>query len=124
MPSIRGKENHFPQEPLCPCCKKKTIFEPNSFAHIGGGALLFDREEDYGRVDDDMEGYLYIAWHGAHCEEGGRGEDSDTEASVQIAEAVIGGQYSLFFCSTECLRAFLNQCVDKLEQKIRRKRNP
>ena len=39
-------------------------------------------------------------------------------AEFELARDVKKGQFSMFFCSTVCLRAFLNECVDELETKI------
>ena len=39
------------------------------------------------------------------------------DASIEIAELVATGQFELYFCSTDCLRAFLNYCVDELERR-------
>jgi hypothetical protein len=122
MPVTSGARSDFPDRALCPWCQKNKVLEPHSFAYIGGGALFMDRIEDSGGPHEDMEGYLYLAWHGGHPEEGGEGGDPNIEAHVQIADGVLGGQYGLYFCSTNCLRAFLNYCVDKLEQKLERKR--
>ncbi len=119
MPLVHDNIDHYPQEALCPCCKKNKVLEPHSFAHIGGGALLYDRKEDSGQPHDDMGGFLYFGWHGAHHEEGGEGKYPDINVNVRIANEVVGGQYGIFFCSTECLRFFLNTCVDKLEQKMK-----
>ena len=81
-----------------------------------------NREEDFGGPSDDMDAYLCLGWHGAHPEDGGEGDDTDLHAIVQIADHVVGGQFGLYFCSTKCLRAFLNHCVDKLEWKLDKQR--
>lgn len=122
MPVVKDKNTDFPDHALCPWCRENKVLEPHSFAHLGGGAVLMNRDEDYGGPSDDMKGYLYIGWHGAHLEDGGEGIDADLHANVHIADHVIGGQFGLYFCSTACLRAFLNHCVDKLESKLKRKR--
>ena len=48
--------------------------------------------------------------------DGGSGGDEDVFACVDIVEDVRGGQFSMYFCSTDCLRAFLNSCVDELDR--------
>ena len=60
-----------------------------------------------------MEGFLYIGFHGAHSE-----VSSQPSAQVVIAKDTPDGQFETQFCSTACLRAFLNRCVDQLEQKL------
>jgi hypothetical protein len=97
-------------------CGKTGIFEPNSFACLSGGALL-------GKTDSDCEceigGTLDIAWHGAHPTDGGKGDDPDIFASVPIATGEHTMQYELYFCSTSCLRTFLNSWVDALETRLK-----
>jgi hypothetical protein len=63
-----------------------------------------------------MIGFLDLAWHGAH--DGGIGEHSEVSIYLDIARDVKGGNFRLHFCSTKCLRSFLNECVDELENKI------
>ena len=63
---------------------------------------------------------LRLIWHGAH--DGGTGRDPGIEASVDIVEDTRGGQADLYFCSTGCLRQFLNECVDELERRIEKAR--
>ena len=59
---------------------------------------------------------------------GGQGNDGDIFCGVDIIHDAIGGQADLYFCSTKCLRKFLNACVDELERKVaeaaRPKRQP
>jgi len=80
-----------------------------------------NREDDFGGPDDNMDGFLSITWHGAH--DGGEGRDREIGASVQIAKDVRGGQFDLYFCSTKCLRSYLNFCVDELDKKIRKQKS-
>jgi hypothetical protein len=85
-------------------------------AILSGGALLMDRETDSGGMSDDMDGFLSLTWHGAH--DGGQGEHKDIHTSVYVADYTRGGQYEVYFCSTKCLREYLNFCVDQLESRI------
>ena len=64
-----------------------------------------EREGDSGGPDDKMAGFLHLSWHGAH--NGDLGKDKGISASIQIARAVRGGQFDLYFCSTKCLRSYL-----------------
>lgn len=75
-----------------------------------------DRKNESGGPDDSMDGFLHMFWHGAH--DGGIGKDKGIEASLDIARDVRGGQFELYFCSTKCLRSYLNYCVDELERKL------
>ncbi len=120
FPAVKGRSSSFPKKALCPWCQKNKVLEPHSFVVIAGGAFLMNREEDSGGPDDNMDGFLDIIWHGAH--DGGEGRDREIGATVQIAKDVIGGQFELYFCSTKCLRPYLNFCVDELEKKMRKQK--
>ncbi len=121
LPTVRGRTTHHPKKALCPWCQKNKVLEPHSFAMLGGGALLMNRKDKSGGPDDDLDGFLYIAFHGAH--EGGLGKDKGIGAMVELASGVRGGQFDLYFCSTKCLRGYLNFCVDELEEQIRKERD-
>ena len=64
----------------------------------------------------DARAFMTLMWHGAHS--GGKGELPDVFASVDVADEVANGQFELYFCSTSCLRGFLNYCVDELENRM------
>ncbi len=76
-----------------------------------------NRKEDYGGSDKNMDGFLSLIWHGAHDD--GEGKDREWHVIVEIARDVRGGQYNIYFCSTKCLRSYLNFCVDELENKLK-----
>jgi len=67
----------------------------------------------------DTIAWLGMYWHGAHSEMKGTGDRPDTGGSVRIVEDCPNGQFSIAFCSTACLRQFLNNCVDELEKRIK-----
>lgn len=119
LPTIKGRVPYHPKKPLCPWCQKNKVLEPHSFAILAGGALVVDREEGSGGPDENMDGFLHLSWHGAH--NGGEGRDREICATVEIARDVRGGQFDLYFCSTGCLRAYLNFVIDELEKKIKAK---
>ena len=89
-------------------------------ATITGGAVLMSRREKIGGPSNKMQGYLDLDWHGAH--DGGSGKHRESFVSLPIAKDVVGGQFDLMFCSTKCLRAFLNVAVDELERRMRKSR--
>ena len=120
LPVVKGKSDHWPKKPFCPICGKNKVFEPHSMAILYAGAMLMDRAKDEGGPSDDLDGSLELHWHGAH--DGGTGKDADIFCGVDIIRDAIGGQADLYFCSTKCLRRFLNACVDELEGKIARAR--
>ena len=116
FPILSDGQFIFPQEPLCPWCKKNKVLEPHSMAILNAGALLPDGEN--WKMADGAEAFFEMLWHGAHTDMNGTGRDPDIYASVEIVRTVAIGQFDLYFCSTACLRAFLNGCVDELENRI------
>lgn len=118
-PLIDGKnENAWPANFRCPVCKVRKVWEPHTFVSLDAGAMLMDRREKSGGPSKDMDGYLYLGWHGAH--DGGDGDVKDTGGHLPIAESVRGGQIGIAVCSTTCLRKLLNGWVDDLEKKMKR----
>jgi hypothetical protein len=106
----------------CDYCEKPNVGEPHSFVTLNGGGLLkkwrlIGRKSDYS-TSEKVEGFLSLGWHGADSEAGGLGDYPDTSAQHEIATNDFEGQFEFYFCSTDCLRRFLNRCVDDLEQKI------
>ncbi len=89
-------------------------------AILMAGAVMMDRRTKWGGPSKNMDGFLTLCWHGAH--DGGEGIDPEIGCLVDIALDVVGGQAELYFCSTKCLRQFLNACVDELERKIKVRR--
>ncbi len=120
FPVLKGKDTGFPKKARCPWCKRNKVLEPHSMAIFEGGACLSDKKSKVSGPAKQMESFLYLAWHGAH--DGGTGRDAEMFAAVDIVKDVRGGQFSLYFCSTDCLRAFLNSCVDELDRKKQRRR--
>jgi hypothetical protein len=55
-------------------------------------------------------GFLSLHWH---C-------DQVASAYLPIVDNARGGQFEMYYCSTECLRAFLGACVDELEDRMRK----
>lgn len=74
-----------------------------------------------GGVDPRLDGFLSMVWHGAH--EGGHGEWRNLSSMVRVADNCRGGQFEMYFCSTDCLRGFLNDCVDRLESRRKEDHN-
>ena len=107
------QENSVPRERvICPACSNG----------IAGGSAYFD----FGAVidllflkkrklsDSIMEGFCHIGYHGVR---------SDMMDSVDycVADAIIGGQLEIYFCSLGCLRKWLCDIVDNLEGELKRK---
>ena len=117
LPVIEGEPNYWPDRAICPVCGQGKVLEPHSFAILHAGALLMDRPDDSGGPSDNLDGFLSLGWHGAHDD--GQGDDRDIGCYLDIIRDARGGQADLYFCSTACLRTFMNQCVDKLEGRIK-----
>ena len=58
----------------------------------------------------DAVGFLSLVWH----------DDTIASAYLPIVDDARGGQFEMYYCSTECLRAFLVGCVDELEARMRK----
>ena len=91
--------------------------EPHAMVILGGGAMrVTDVETRSAEMARDCVGFLDLFWHGGH------GDDDESEGDVStrlsIAEWTPSGQFEFSFCSTDCLRAFFNACVDALDAKI------
>ncbi|MBI5026393.1 MAG: hypothetical protein HZC12_06665 [Nitrospirae bacterium] len=112
------KEGVYPSKAICPWCKKAKIFEPHSFAVLECGAYLMNRKRDVGVPDKKMDGFLSLIWHGAHND--GKGKDREIDCMLDVVSDVTGGQFGIYFCSTRCLRGWLNAIIDELESKIQK----
>lgn len=62
-------------------------------------------------IADDCIGFLSMVWHA---------DDIGVCSFMRVADWTPGGQFEFYFCSTKCLRAFFNACVDGLEENARR----
>jgi len=88
---------------------------------LSAGALKRTGRNEYsGGGHADLAGTLSLFWHGAH--DSGEGMDRETGFMMPIVDHVKGGMFDLIFCSTKCLRAFLNTIVDDFEIRIRKEK--
>ncbi len=120
FPILKDENVATPLNGRCPQCKRRGVGEPNSFAVLEGGALLMDRNRRNGGPDARLDGFLNITWHGAH--DTGIGVDRDIHEHIDLATDCRDGQFEVYFCSTACLRKFLNSWVDALEARVGRER--
>lgn len=114
---LKGKPV-YPSKPVCPQCGKGAVMEPHSMAILSGGAMrVTDAATKSAEIAADCIGFLDLTWHSGHGEtEGG------ADARVSLADETPNGQFEFYFCSTGCLRAFLNASVNALEAKIAKTR--
>jgi hypothetical protein len=122
FPLLRNEKINYPSKNKCAWCKRDKVSEPHSIAVLSGGAILVNRKTGNGGPDPRLDGFLSLTWHGAHTNERGQGKYPDVYKALEIARDVKGGQLDINFCSTKCLRAFLNYTVDMLEKKAKIKR--
>src|SRR5712692_5257476 len=115
FPVVKGKQVFFPTDHICPWCRKRKLSEPPGMAIVNAGAMRSEGKDRYGMATDDAA-FFTLVWHSNSS----KAEEYD-DASVDIADLVDSGQFDLYFCSSECLRGFMNYCVDELER--RRKLN-
>ena len=120
FPILQGEKAKYPDTNKCAWCKGHKAVEPHSMAILAGGAILMNRKTGDGGPNDRLDGFLGLTWHGAHSSDGGIGVHPNIYATLEIAKDIKGGQFDIAFCSTRCLRAFLNYAVDKLEEKMKR----
>jgi hypothetical protein len=118
FPRMNRDHPYYPTDGVCPWCKTGKVNEPHSMAILNGGAMLMNDDRTCGGMDGRLDGFLSLIWHGAHS--GGEGDFPEASGMVSIADDCGGGQFEMYFCSTDCLRAYLNHCVDRLEQERRR----
>lgn len=99
--------------PRCPRCGEES--QAGAMAILGGGAMrVTDKKTGDAVMADDCGGFLDIVWHGGAF---------DVDVLVPIADDTPRGQFEFYFCSTKCLRAFLNACVDELEKRVKAARH-
>lgn len=112
FPVIKGK-GFLLSRPRCPQCGGRST--PGAFAVLDGGAMRVTNAKTGDAVmADDCAGFLDVVWHGGA---------NDVDAMVSLAEDTPKGQFEFYFCSTKCLRAFLNTCVDELEKRVKAARH-
>jgi hypothetical protein len=117
FPVIDKSNRAFPSKPVCPVCGEKKVLEPHSMAILMGGALEKLGEDHFVTSSGDkIVGFLSLAWHGAHDD--GEGDFREKDYILDLVNDSPDGQFQLAFCSTTCLRKFLNKAVDELESKL------
>ncbi len=111
FPVAKGKRVVFPAGNICPWCKKRRLGVRPGMAILNAGAMRAEGKDRYGMATDDAA-FFTLIWHTDHSN-----PDEYDFALVDIADLVDSGQFELHFCSTDCLRGFMNFCVDELERR-------
>ena len=110
FPLLTGETAGLPDDGTCLVCMNRL---GATTYMIYGGCVLMDRIEDVGGPADNMDAYLHFGWD----------FDGDRKAGpaslyLPVVEDVRGGQWTVYFCSTACMREFLAGCVDELERRV------
>lgn len=116
FPTIKGDSDPHFEKRECRVCGETGLNEPNSFAILEAGAM--QQRGNTAVPSFDHVAWLSMGWHGAHSDLGGVGKRPDSGGYVKVVDDAPSGQFAIYFCSTDCLRAFLNECVDALEKEI------
>ena len=121
LPVVKGKLSNYPKNFVCPWCEEKKVGEPHSMAILSGGAVSqqdsrWYEKRWYAGPTKGLWGQLGFTWHGAH--DGGEGEYCEVGVGIDIARQVEGGLFTLMFCTVQCLRKFINSCLDEFEREI------
>lgn len=101
--------------------QKEEGFRTSFHGSIGSWCTSFGSKNDSGGPSPDLDAFFHLTWHGAP--DSGEGEDREIGYMLDIIRDIRGGQADMYFCSTACLRQFLNHCVDELERKVARMRS-
>ena len=106
---------------ICDFCDQGIFFNDETFTSLTGGACLpveLDESEREAKmrkkIEQQADGFLGISWRAPYS----RGEGGKLE-SVRLVEQGHQGQFELEFCSTSCLRSYLNLQVDSLEELVK-----
>ena len=101
FPSLEG-EQAFNNDNVCPYCGQTRSM--TDFAGIEVNAINFDRN-----VKGQATNHLYVNFFNH------RGEPHSVSVVdlIQTRNKLVA---ELYFCNTDCLRAYLNAAVDKIEQ--------
>jgi hypothetical protein len=109
-PVLKGDTRpHWPSDGRCPVCGK-NFREAGQVAYIMAGASWDAGELSV--ADDVIQAFLNVGVHGART-------DVKDSADIEIVSDLHGGQFDFEFCSTGCLRSWLNSVVDRVEQDLR-----
>jgi hypothetical protein len=94
----------------CECCGKKHTKDLDGvFICLGGGALKGNKR--MAEMSSELVGFLSLTLHDHNYN--GKG------GYLPIADNTKNGQFEFYFCSTQCLRKFLNHLVDRFEDGIK-----
>ena len=110
FPVLHSEKNVLPErtDSVCPVCSKNKVWGNNEYVELSGGFIS---------SAENLEVDLWLDWF---SESNGGAQEQE---EVAIVSEVKAPRFQLAFCSTDCLRKFLNSAVDKLELKINANKN-
>lgn len=122
FPLLEGTSTYPSGELICPGCGSKRVGEPHQGVALIGGGMLMDRRTRSGGPSEQLDGFLDLEWHPVE-EWGSLAKESELSPGtpgflLPLAQRVRGGQFGFFFCSVSCLRGFLNELLDFMENTI------
>ena len=116
FPVVQQGKSNFPKDSKCPICQKALVTpEKVEQVVLTVGALKKMGKGWSGCGNGNLGGILTICTHSHNSDMPG--------VSVDVVDLAGNGQADLVFCSTKCLRAFLNTIVDEVERKMGMKAN-
>ena len=86
---------------LCSCCQQ-ALTQQDDEVWLMLGALQGSSQLQHSDVSGQLFAFFSL--------------QQRSGASVDVVHNGLGGQADIGFCSSRCLRAFFNHCVDSLEQ--------
>ena len=102
-------KSFFPTSVVCPICATNRTKLNSEFYVLNGGALE-KINKNTSMSSGKMEGFLSVQYHS--------GDDSENCGfNFDIVDKSEGGQFDIYFCSTNCMRQFFNELIDKIEKK-------
>lgn len=97
----------FPTEKICPICKVNNTTLDSEFYVLNGGALE-KVNKNTSMSSDILEGFLSVQYHSGE-------KNKNPGVNIDIVEKSKGGQFDIYFCSTNCMRQFFNKLIDTIE---------
>ena len=115
LPLMARDSGHtYPDDGNCPACGT-SFKDSQGFAYISAGSLLTDAVGENSLITFKMESFFGIGFHG---------NDIDVRDSVhaEIIKDLSSEQFDICFCSFRCLKMWLVEVFDKLQDELDLKR--
>jgi hypothetical protein len=113
FPVMSGADGHFaPPDMTCLKCHRSLEQDGvTSFVYLSGGAMLMSENRQTGHADDRISGFLSIgSWSEREMDRG--------PAPIDIITNLTGGQFSIQWCSVDCMRQWLLGVLTEVEGRV------